>query len=268
MDSTPDDADERRALLARAWDEAAPRYEQYFVPRFTPWVASAVATIAGATLPAGPILVPCCGTFPELPALRNSHPRREIIGIDLSPEMVRWARQRATGLPRVRVVVGDATTLRPQWTNVAAGIVSVFGLQQLPDPASALADWIGTVRPGGRLSVMFWPSESETDGPFALLRRLLAGRRPPPDDAWQNRLGEVITAAGATVEREEYLTYPMHHPDAATFWTAITDGGSLRALSIMRGKTFMRALRQEFLDLAPPEPWHHSPRAQWIVAQR
>lgn len=55
--------------LAQAWDEAAEGYEQYFVPRFAPWVADAVDAVAGE-LPSGPILVPCCGTFPELPALR------------------------------------------------------------------------------------------------------------------------------------------------------------------------------------------------------
>ena len=144
-----DDAGSRRALLARAWDEAALRYERYFVPRFAPWVAAAAHAIAGTTLPAGPILVPCCGPFPELPALLNSHPKRDIIGIDLSATMVRLARTRATGLPRVRVVQGDATTLRRHWPGTSAGVVSVFGLQQLPDPEAALADWVGALRPGG-----------------------------------------------------------------------------------------------------------------------
>src|SRR5690606_30058917 len=127
-----------------------------FVPRFAPWVATAVEGVGGADLPGGRILVPCCGTFPELPALVERLPSREIVGIDLSAGMVRLARRRAAGLPTVRVVQGDAATLDPALTGTCAAVVSVFGLQQLPDPAAALGAWVGALRPGGRLSVMFW----------------------------------------------------------------------------------------------------------------
>jgi SAM-dependent methyltransferase len=262
------DDHQRLVLLARAWDEAAQEYERYFVPRFAPWVAAAVHPVAGVTLPPGPILVPCCGTFPELPALATSHPEREIVGIDLSAGMVRLARKRAAGWPQVRVVEGDAATLGPHWSNACAGVVSAFGLQQLPDPEVALGDWVAALRPGGRLSVVFWPSEVEEAGPFALLDRVLAGHRPAADASWQARLGEVVAAAGATVERDEYRSFAMRHPDAGAFWAATTSGGPLRALAIARGEAFMRELRQEFLELAPGGPWHHRPRARWIVARR
>jgi SAM-dependent methyltransferase len=147
------DASERRPLPARAWDEAAPGYERYFVPRFASWVATAVDGFDGAQLPPGPILVPCCGTFPEPPALVERHPRREIVGIDLSAGMLRLARERAAGRPGVRVVQGDAATLDPGWSAACAAVVSVFGLQQLPAPDAALEQWVGALRAGGRLSV-------------------------------------------------------------------------------------------------------------------
>jgi SAM-dependent methyltransferase len=266
------DAPERRSLLAGAWDEAAHGYERYFVPRFAPWVAVAVDGLAGAGrpagLPPGPILVPCCGTFPELPALVERHPQHEIIGIDVSAGMVHLARERAAGQPRVRVVQDDAATLDHQWSSTCAGVVSVFGLQQLPDPEAALGEWIRALRPGGRLSVVFWPSEVEQDGPYVLLDRVLAGLRPPGDDSWQARLGNAVTAAGATVERDEYRSFPMDHDDAATFWEAVTGGGHLHALAIARGAAFMGMVREEFLALAPDGPWRHSPRARWIVARR
>ncbi|HCT81141.1 MAG TPA: methyltransferase type 11 [Micromonosporaceae bacterium] len=252
--------------LARAWDEAADGYEQYFVPRFAPWVATAVRALADVTLPPGPILVPCCGSFPELPALVDSHPEREIVGIDLSAGMVDLARERAKDLPHVRVIEGDATVLGQQWPGMCAGVVSVFGLQQLPDPEAALADWMATLRPGGRMSVMFWPSHVEEDGPFALLYRVLAGHRPAAEDAWHLRLGKAITAAGGTVEHDGYQSFPMSHPDAATFFEAMTTGGPLRALANARGEAFMRTVEQQFLSLAPEGPWQHQPRARWIVA--
>jgi SAM-dependent methyltransferase len=262
------DAPERESLLARAWDEAAHEYERYFVPRFAPWVARAVDAVDEVRLPPGPILVPCCGTFPELPALVERHPRREIVGIDLSAGMVHLARERAAGRPEVRVVQGDAATLDAQWSDTCAGVVSVFGLQQLPDPETALGEWVRALRRGGRLSVVFWPSEVEQDGPYALLDRVLSDLLPATDSAWQARLGDAATAAGATVERDEYRSFPMDHKDAATFWDAVTSGGHLRALAIARGEAFMRMVREEFLALAPAGAWHHRPRARWIVARR
>jgi SAM-dependent methyltransferase len=261
-----DDA-ERRAGLARAWDDAASGYERYFVPRLAPWVTGAVHGLGEVGLPPGPILVPCCGSFPELPSLTAAHPGREIVGIDLSAGMVALARERAAGQPLVQLVEGDAAGLGARWRGVCAGVVSVFGLQQLPDPEAALADWVSTLCPGGCLSVMFWPDRVEEDGPFALLDQVLAGHRAPADDAWEARVADAITAAGATVTRDEYRSFPMHHPDARTFWAAVTDGGPLRPLAIARGESFMRALRQSFLARAPAGPWRHLPRARSIVAR-
>ena len=262
------DVPERQALLARAWDEAAHDYEQYFVPRFAPWVAATVQAVAGAELPPGPILVPCCGTFPELPELVAGQPEREIVGIDLSAVMVSMARERASGWPHVRVLEGDAATLDRHWSKSCAGVVSVFGLQQLPNPEAALGNWVEALRPGGCLSVTYWPRRVEERGPFALLDEVLVDHRPPDDGLWGMRLGEAVTAAGGTVERDEYLSFPMNHPDASTFWEAFTNGGPLRALAIARGEKVMLGIREEFLRRAPTGQWSHLPRARWIVARR
>ncbi|NDL56849.1 class I SAM-dependent methyltransferase [Phytoactinopolyspora mesophila] len=261
-------ATERLTLLARAWDEAAEEYERYFVPRFAPWVDQAVGAVTGQPLPPGQILVPCCGTFPELPALQAGFPDREIFGVDLSAGMVQIARARAAGSWNVWVVEGNAATLGPEWTDACAGVVSVFGLQQLPDPAAALADWAQALRPGGCLSVVFWPTEVESDGPFALLSQVLAAHRPLADDAWQAQLGNVLAGAGVTIERDEYLSFPMSHEHAEAFWTAMTSGGPLRSVALAEGDEFMGAMRETFLAAAPAGQWNHMPRARWIVARR
>ncbi|MGH3715951.1 MAG: class I SAM-dependent methyltransferase [Micromonosporaceae bacterium] len=256
------DAD-RFSVLARAWDEAAREYERYFVPRFAPWVSAAVDALAGE-LPDGPIVVPCCGTFPELPALLRAYPEREIVGVDLSAGMLELARERAAGHPRVSLVQGDATALGGEH----AGLVSVFGLQQLPDPAAALANWVGALRTGGLLSVMFWPYRVEEEGPFALLDRVLEGERSKAGPDWEAGLADVVAGAGGALLRDEVTAYPMSHPDPETLWTAMTTGGSLRAMALRRGEAGMRPLRAEFLRLAPAGEWRHRPRARWIVARR
>ena len=263
------DDQDRQAVLARSWDEAADGYERYFVPRFAPWVDTAVRAVSDRSLPAGPVLVPCCGTFPELPALLADHPAREIVGIDLSAGMVKLARQRAADRADVRVIQGDAARLGPEWRATCAAIISVFGLQQLPDPEAAIGEWTAALRPGGWLSVVFWPSRNDEDGPFAAVDQVLEGHRPAGRaQAWEDQLAQVITATGAIVERDEDVAHPMEHPDAATYWTEATTGGSMRALAATRGEAFMDARREEFLRLAPSGPWRHRPRARWIVAHR
>ncbi|MGC7096266.1 class I SAM-dependent methyltransferase [Amycolatopsis lurida] len=241
--------------LACAWDEAAEGYEAYFVPRFAPWVRTAVDALG--PLPDGPILVPCCGTLPELDVLTERFPGRPVTGLDLSAGMVRLAGARAAGNPLVSVVEGDAVTLDPQWTGRFAGVVSVFGLQQLPEPEAALAAWTAALRPGGRLSVVFWPGTPETDGPFAVMREALSPHVPPSDRSWEDRL------TGFT--RDEYVTHPMTHPDAATVFEAYVRSGPLRPLATARGESFVAQLREDFLRLAPTGEWTHHPRARLLV---
>lgn len=197
--------------LARGWDAAAEGYDAYYVPRFAPWVADAVRAATESPLPDGPVLVPCCGTFPELPVLAEHLPGREIVGIDLSEGMVRVARAR---YPGARVLVGDAAALAPRWAGACAAVVSVFGLQQLPDPAGALRSWAAALRPGGRLSVVFWPGRTEEDGPFALMSEVL-GRSS--DRTWEDGLADATAAAarrreGTHVRRTAACRVPAPGP--------------------------------------------------------
>ncbi|NUO58156.1 MAG: class I SAM-dependent methyltransferase [Hamadaea sp.] len=256
--------EDRAAQLAQAWTDAARGYEEYFVPRFAPWVELAVNAL-GADLPDGPILVPCCGTFPELPLLGAAYPGRAIVGVDLSPGMVALAADRAASWPQAQAIVGDACAVGPEWTGRCAAVLSVFGLQQLPDPAAALASWAGLLRPGGRLSVVFWPEIVEDDGPFALSRRALDRPAPLGDD--EGRLAEAITAAGAVVTADREVSFVMEHPDAATVWAAMVDSGPLRAVALSSGEAVLAEAGRRFLAAAPSDrPWRHTPRARLLTA--
>ena len=262
------DRAERLARLARGWDEAADGYEAYFVPRFAPWVAAAVRALPADPLPAGPVLVPCCGTFPELDALAEHLPGREIVGIDLSAGMVARAGERATRHPGARAIQGDASTVDDHWLGRCAAVVSVFGLQQLPEPAHAVRSWVGALRPGGWLSVVFWPGDTEAEGPFAVLAGVLRAHVPPSDRSWERHIAPVLTGAGAVVERDERPAHPMSHPDAAAFFDAYTRSGPLRPLADARGAAFVARLRDEFLRRSPAGVWRHRPHARHLVARR
>jgi SAM-dependent methyltransferase len=260
---------ERLARLARAWDEAADGYEAYFVPRFAPWVDLAVSAVPDADLPDGPILVPCCGTFPELDRLVERWPGREVVGIDLSPGMIGLARERAAGRPNVKAIVGDAQALDPHWAGRCAAVVSVFGLQQLPDPLAAVRSWLDALRPGGRLSIVFWPDTTETEGPFALVAEVVRASLPAFDDSrWEDELAAAVTDHGATLERDELPAFPMSHESAAAYFDASARSGPLRALAIARGDAFMDRLRAAYLAAAPAGEWRHRPHARLLTARR
>jgi SAM-dependent methyltransferase len=276
---------DRQARLAQAWDEAAEGYETYFVPRFAPWVRAAVDAItsgsrrevrsagaapevaardAAALLPGGPVLVPCCGTFPELDLLVERFPGREVAGIDLSAGMVRLARERAARVGRrVTVVQGDASTLDPRWAGVCGAVVSVFGLQQLPDPEAAIRSWVGALAPGGRMCAVYWPGQTEEDGPFALMGTVIGERS---DYSWEERLVSALDEA--EIERDELVSYPMTHPDAATYFDAADRAGPMRSLALARGDAYIAELRARFLAQAPAGEWTHHPRARLIVVRK
>lgn len=257
--------DEQQARLAQGWDEAALGYEAYYVPRFAPWVEASVRAVTSESLPDGPVLVPCCGTFPELDLLVAHLPGREIVGIDLSEGMVRLAQQRAAGRPGVRALVGDATDLG-QRAGRCAAVVSVFGLQQLPDPGFGIRSWYGALAPRGRLSVAYWPSPTETTGPFALLSEVQGGVPTAAD--WEAELVPALLDAGATVERDEYPAYSMTHPSAAAFFDAFVEAGPGRAMAIAQGPAYVADLRAAYVAQAPAGEWTHQPRARLIVARR
>lgn len=251
---------DRFSRIAQGWDEAAEGYERYFVPRFAPWVKAAVDTLDG--VPDGPILVPCCGTFPELDLLAPRFPGRAIVGIDLSAEMVRLARERASRLSTVDVRQGDAADVDPQWS--CAAVVSVFGLQQLPDPVAAIRSWYDALRPGGRLCVVYWPETTEETGPFALVGKVIGAARR--DHSWDDEL--IPALDGAVVERDELVSFPMTHPDAATYFDSANRYGSMRALALARGDDYIAEIRKAYLQQAPAGEWTHHPRARLISVRR
>lgn len=262
--------DERhRARLRRSWDDAAELYDEYFVPRFAPWVAEAVAPLTEVDLPSGPILVPCCGTFPEHRALADAYPDRPIVGIDLSEGMIGLARERIGTLRNIEALVRDATELDEVWANRCAAVVSVFGLQQLPDPLVALGDWTRTLRPGGVMSVVYWPPYTEANGPFALLEQLAEDDPEEGEaDLTRDQISAVVEEEGGDLILDVYRSFPISHPDAETFWDAMLHGGPLRSRATARGDSWTADIRRRFLAAAPSGEWMHNPRARHLVARR
>jgi len=255
--------------LARSWDEAAAGYDEYFVPRFAPWTDVAIAAVVrrAAELPAGPIVVPCCGPGQELEPLARGT-GRETIGIDLSPVMVERARARAAGLAGIRAEIGDVGVLAGRFPEGVAAVVSCFGLQQLPAPDRAVEDWTRTLLPGGLLAVMFWPQGPDDDGPSILIRRLLARRLSPAHASWQDRLALAVRGSGGELLKDRPVEFVMTHESAEALWEAMTRWGPMRVLALRQGQASLDAMKPEFLAELGVGAIEQRAAARFLVARK
>jgi ubiquinone/menaquinone biosynthesis C-methylase UbiE len=78
---------------------------------------------------------------------------REVVGVDLVPELLEQARKRAERFPNVSFVEGDATKLPFRYGSFdLAG--SLRTLHHIPRPELAVAELVRVTRPGGRLLVV------------------------------------------------------------------------------------------------------------------
>jgi SAM-dependent methyltransferase len=254
-------------VLTSAWDEAAAGYDAYFVPRFAPWVQRAVDVIVEAR-PEGLIVVPCCGTAPELARLRAGLPDAPLLGVDLSPGMIQRAQARLRGVAGVTLRVGDAADTQ-SWGQPSA-LLSCFGLQQLPAPADALAAWTSSLAPGGILSVIFWPTKLEEDSPFAWLGEAVHAELGVGGAAidWGGRLGVAVERGGGELLRDEQVAATMQHADVEAFWEAALHSGRMRALYNTCGQDLMARVKARLLKRAPSGPIEHTDLARHIVARR
>ena len=244
------------SVLVQSWNTVAAGYARYWVPRFRPWVIHAVDALGA--LPPGPVAVPCCGTGAELALLAARYPERELVGIDLSPGMIEVARHSAP--PNVRLVVADAASLGGTW----AGVVSCFGLQQLPEPAAALRAWCQALTPGGRLVVALWTADIQDSGPYDALHapsQKIFGGTPR---AWSEHLSTAAQEHAVLVS-DSLVPYAISHAGPEEFWDAMVSDGPWQP-RLRRHPDKTAALREMFLAMWPPGPFSHTPHARILIA--
>ncbi|KAI7837870.1 hypothetical protein COHA_008357 [Chlorella ohadii] len=266
-------AAERLQLLARSWTTVAEGYRSNFVHRFAPWTQDTLRAFvqAGASLPGGTIAVPACGPGQELPLLAAAFPCHRIVGVDLSEGMAALARQlvQQQGLQgQVEVRVGDASRLDK--LAPLAGVVSVFGLQQMPQPAAVLANWTQALAPGGVLCVCFWPQVVEERGPWQLLTALTASFRPQTE--WEQGIPGDALREGAQLLQDERISHDMEWPSVSSFWDGMTRAGPWHSRRLAFGDEHMEELRQKFMQ--QPEysnsdaPVQHTATARLVCLRR
>jgi SAM-dependent methyltransferase len=123
-----------------------------------------------------------CGT--GVVAITASRAGARVNGLDLTPELLEVARQRASALGvTVEWVAGDAEAL-PFEDGSFDRVASAFGVQFAPRHAVVARELVRVCRPGGRIVLVNWTPGSQIGELFRIMSRYVPAppewASPPP----------------------------------------------------------------------------------------
>lgn len=163
-------ADEWTGRTGQAWADEWRRTDRAFAPLTERLLARTREFEFASALDVG------CGAGELALALARGRPRLEVIGVDVSPQLVDAAAERGGHLSNVKFVCGDAATWRPQPPFAPELLVSRHGVMFFPDPVAAFANLRELAADGAGL--LFSCFRGRTLNPvFADIAALL----PPPE---------------------------------------------------------------------------------------
>lgn len=148
---------------------AAEVYDEFFLPAlFSAWAPRVVT--AALLEPGMRVVDVACGTgVLAIEAARVVSPGGEVVGVDLNPEMLAVARQKAS---EVEWLEAPAESL-PLDSDSFDAVLSQFGLMFFEDKHAAIREMWRVLRPSGRLVIAVWDSLENTPG-YAGITSLLA----------------------------------------------------------------------------------------------
>jgi ubiquinone/menaquinone biosynthesis C-methylase UbiE len=169
-------ADEIRQLERMEWNAAAPGWKKYGKGIFE------------STRPVSDQLIRSCGIAsghtvldvatgagePALTIAKIVGPHGRVVGVDLSPEMLAVAKERAAsqGITNVAFQVIEDETLSIFEDNTFDSVVCQNGLMFMPDPMKALKAFLRVLKPGGRASVTVWGSPEKASVMMTFFRTM------------------------------------------------------------------------------------------------
>ncbi|OGT76902.1 MAG: hypothetical protein A3I78_09570 [Gammaproteobacteria bacterium RIFCSPLOWO2_02_FULL_56_15] len=140
---------------------------------------------AAAPIPGERVLdIGCGGARTTISLAREIAPGGQITGIDISPQILSMARQRAGGIENLEFVLGDVT-------NTDLGdpydlLFSRFGVMFFDAPERGFRRLHACLKPGGRLVFLCWRSPQENpwmSGPAAVFASFIPTMPKPDPDA-------------------------------------------------------------------------------------
>ncbi len=210
------DAD-AKTWLAGVFDRAAETYD-VVAGAYHDHFGARLVELAGVGAGDAVLDVACGRGAVLVPALAATGPTGRVVGVDLSPEMVRLAGERVS--PGAEVRVGDAEHLDVT-DGAFSKVLCGFGVFFLPHPEEAMAGFRRALRSGGTVAVSTWGAEDERwaweDELLAdvdVERRAVTRPFDQPDD-----LEALLVRAGFDAVRVRAIHHDVHLADADEWWT-------------------------------------------------
>ena len=150
----------QRRVQRYGWDRAATDYETLWQSQLAK-VQTKLLDCASLKLGERVLDVACGPGLVALRAAETVGPSGQIVGIDLSGQMVHVAQQRAKerGLSNADFARMDAESLDLPDASFDV-VLCALGLMYLPDPERAVREMRRILRPGGRLGIAIWGERS------------------------------------------------------------------------------------------------------------
>jgi SAM-dependent methyltransferase len=121
-----------------------------------------------------------CGAGELSLALARGRPRTEVVGVDISPQLVEAARERGANLANVRFELGDAAQWTPPDNFRPEQLVSRHGVMFFDNPVAAFAHLAEIAAPAAGLLFSCFRGASENEI-FTGIGKLLPPPERPPD---------------------------------------------------------------------------------------
>jgi ubiquinone/menaquinone biosynthesis C-methylase UbiE len=215
-----------------AWERKAAGYHAFYAP-ISGYVIDAL--LDSADVQHGTMLLDV-GSGPGYVAARAVERGANVIGMDLSEQMVRLAREINPG---IQFEVGDAQELAYPSGSFDA-VVGNFSLHHMPDQARALQGFTRVLRPGGRVAMTQWdePARCRFLGVFTDSVRLAGAEAPddlptgPPMATSDTAYEDLLTGAGLCAPRVETIVYAHRFAHPEELWNGVL-AGSLRTAALI-----------------------------------
>lgn len=188
-------------------------------------------------------------------AVRAAASGASVVGLDITPELLDIARQRADALGvTVEWLEGDAEQL-PFAADSFDRVLSTFGVQFAPRHLRVADELVRVLRPGGLLVMINWTP----DGLIGELLRLIGRYMPPapdyasPPPLWGDEVHVRALFAGTPITFEFAYGHNPWHFDSAEDWVFFMEtnyGPTLKARERLTAEGRWDECRAEMVALA------------------
>jgi SAM-dependent methyltransferase len=200
-----------------------------------------------------------CGAGELSLALARGRPHAQVVGVDVSPQLVEVARERGGKLPNVAFELSDAAQWKPDDSFSPELLISRHGVMFFDDPPAAFANLAALAAPGANL--LFSCFRDRAENPFFTeIGKLL----PPPSEApdphapgpfafaERDHVTAVLTAGGWSAPAFEAFDFAMvagagEDPveDAMTYFQTIGPAAvALREMPEGERRSVLEAMRE------------------------